>query len=154
VGGTNFGWLVFKAFFFLALIVAGIYFAYRYAMRKQGIRTNPSDALRVISYTPMGGNRSLQVVRVGDRYLLLGVGSDSVRLLVEIEDPEVKKQLTIEEGSAAPPKSFLESLRNILRRSGVEVGPAGEEAGFLDRQVDRLRRLAGGGRPGRKEERP
>ena len=42
--------------------------------------------------TGLGGNRSIQLVKVGDRILIVGVGED-IQLLTEIKDEAERNQL-------------------------------------------------------------
>ena len=45
--------------------------------------------------TNLGSNRSIQLVKVGNRVLIVGVGED-IQLLTEIEDEAERKQLLVE----------------------------------------------------------
>ncbi|MCL7746479.1 flagellar biosynthetic protein FliO [Halalkalibacter alkaliphilus] len=68
----------------LALVVVLIYVLLRFLnKRSQSFRS--SRLLENIGGVPLGANKSVQLVKIGDRLLVVGVG-DSIQLLKEIED--------------------------------------------------------------------
>lgn len=73
----------------------------------------------------IGTNRSVQLVRVGDRLLVLGVG-DSVSLLKEIEDPaEIEAMLQKEEHQDfIKPKAAIESWLSKRKKKENPYAPA------------------------------
>jgi flagellar protein FliO/FliZ len=75
-----------KVVFFLIIIGVLIYFIVRFLSNqtRQSVRGLP---LRLIGSVGLGQNRSLQIVKVGDKILVLGVG-ENVQLLSEIADQE------------------------------------------------------------------
>jgi flagellar protein FliO/FliZ len=75
-----------KVIFFLIIIGVLIYFIIRFLSNqtRQSVRGLP---LRLIGGVGLGQNRALQIVKVGDKILVLGVG-ENVQLLSEITDEE------------------------------------------------------------------
>ncbi|WP_018922541.1 flagellar biosynthetic protein FliO [Salsuginibacillus kocurii] len=57
--------------------------------------------LQNVGGVPLGSNKSVQIVKVGDRLLVVGVG-DSIQLLREIEDEAEIEQLLKEDEAPAP----------------------------------------------------
>ncbi|GAE36040.1 flagellar biosynthetic protein FliO [Halalkalibacter akibai] len=76
----------------LALVIVLIYLLLRFVnKRSQTFRS--SQVLQNIGGVPLGANRSVQLVKVGDRLLVVGVG-ETIQLLREIEDKqEIEKLL-------------------------------------------------------------
>ncbi|WP_100403052.1 flagellar biosynthetic protein FliO [Bacillus sp. FJAT-42315] len=70
----------------LIFVVALIYFLLRFVNQKSR-SYQKTKLIQHIGGTPLGGNRSVQIVKVGDRLLVLGVGED-IQLLKEISDRE------------------------------------------------------------------
>ncbi|WP_059282601.1 flagellar biosynthetic protein FliO [Bacillus coahuilensis] len=59
------------------------------------LKTKPNDLTKTIitlGGTPLGGNRSVQLIKVGERILVVGVGED-ITLLKEIENKEEYNKL-------------------------------------------------------------
>ncbi len=84
--------LFFQLFFALAVIIMMIYGLIRFiGKRSQSYQTHRT--LQNIGGVHIGSNRSIQLVRVGERVLVVGVG-ESIQLLKEIDDQsEVRKIL-------------------------------------------------------------
>ncbi|OKL37383.1 hypothetical protein BLL40_05965 [Domibacillus mangrovi] len=75
----------------LVFVVALLYFLLRFINKKS--RTyQENHTVRHLGGTALGGSRSVQVVKVGGRVLILGVG-ENVALLKEIEDEEERNEL-------------------------------------------------------------
>ncbi|MGE8204070.1 flagellar biosynthetic protein FliO [Heyndrickxia sp. NPDC080065] len=73
-----------KMVFALIFVIGLLYFLLKFINKKsQSYQQN--RLIQNFGGTPLGGNRSLQVVKAGNRILILGVGED-ITLLKEIED--------------------------------------------------------------------
>lgn len=70
----------------LAFIIAIIYFLLRF-VNKRTRSFSTHQTLQNIGGVPLGTNRSIQIVKVGNRLLVVGVG-DSIQLLKEIDNKE------------------------------------------------------------------
>lgn len=70
----------------LAFVIFLLYMFLRFVgKRSQSFRS--TQILQNIGGVPLGTNRSIQIIRVNDRILIVGVG-ESIHLLKEITDPE------------------------------------------------------------------
>jgi flagellar protein FliO/FliZ len=79
----------------LALVIVLIYLLLRFVnKRSQSFRS--SQMLQNIGGVPLGANKSVQLVKVGNRVLVVGVG-ESIQLLKEIEDKEEMNQILIQQ---------------------------------------------------------
>ncbi|KRG13471.1 flagellar biosynthetic protein FliO [Lederbergia galactosidilytica] len=77
-------WDVFKMLASLVFVLAILYFLLKFIQKKsQSYQQN--KIIQNIGGTALGGNRSVQLVKVGKRILILGVGED-IQLLQEITD--------------------------------------------------------------------
>ena len=91
------------AVFVLVLIVA--YFVTRWiASYGQGQMGNKN--IRVIEGYRMGPNKTIQIVKVGNKYLVLGVGKDDISYLGEVEE----KDLAITDETIKPLPEFKDIL--------------------------------------------
>ncbi|MGP4065413.1 flagellar biosynthetic protein FliO [Oceanobacillus sp. M65] len=80
-----------KMFFALVLVLALIYVLLKFLNKRNKLFTKVR-ALESLGGVSVGQNKSVQIVRLGDRFYLLGVG-DNVELLQEITDANVKADL-------------------------------------------------------------
>ncbi|KMK77228.1 flagellar biosynthetic protein FliO [Alkalihalobacillus pseudalcaliphilus] len=94
--GPNLFSSVIRLLIAFAFIVVLIYFGLRF-INKKTQRFQSSHYLQNLSGVSLGANRSVQIVRVGEKLLIVGVG-DSIQLLKEVDDPEeIEKLLNMHE---------------------------------------------------------
>ena len=83
-------------------LVLGLYFAFVWVMRKLnfgGSSGLPSDVVEVLGQVPFGARRSLQLVRLGSKVLLLLNSPEGTQPLGEISDPtEVAHLVSLVQG--------------------------------------------------------
>ena len=123
---------------FLALGV--VLFLIYMLLRFMNNRTRSFQANRTIQTlggTGVGQNRSVQIVRVGDRILVVGVG-ETVQLLQEITDPEEVERLS----KSPETEDFYErpfsKLGSLLNKNKQGNEPETQEQAFrslLDREM-------------------
>ncbi|KAA0547926.1 flagellar biosynthesis protein FliZ [Bacillus sp. BGMRC 2118] len=89
---TNFGAFDFiNLLFSLLLVLALLYVTLRFIKKKNQSFTSTKTMMN-LGGTSLGGNRSVQLVKVGNRILVVGVGED-IQLLKEIDSEEEIEQL-------------------------------------------------------------
>lgn len=105
------------------LIVLGILLGFGYwvtlrLQRSKRDRYPLKDYLHVLSSQSLGVSQSVQVIGVGSRYFVLGVGDASVTLISEITDPKEKEQIqSSKEGWDPHQPGFLETLMESLAKA-------------------------------------
>ncbi|MBE3590231.1 MAG: flagellar biosynthetic protein FliO [Firmicutes bacterium] len=118
-------WLFLRTLGALAVVVAAIVWAARALGRLPAQRER--GRMEILGALPLGGRRSLALVRVGRRALVVGVGEREVACLYAIEDPEEVAELagerwmSLDEAARAEPAAPLwdwAALRARLRRGG------------------------------------
>ncbi|SER55576.1 flagellar biosynthetic protein FliO [Salisediminibacterium halotolerans] len=119
----------------LGAVIFAIYAILKF-INKRSQRFNSHRTIQTVGGAGVGQNKSVQLVRIGEKVLVVGVG-DSVQLLKEIDDPEEVAAIT-EESSGnefyAEPVSKLTSwLKNTgSRYSAGEKPSASNEEAFKD----------------------
>ena len=79
--------IIVKLVLYTLLILVMIYGLIKFlAVRQQ--KFQPNQAVKLMGGTPLGNNKSLQLVKVGNQVLLIGVG-DQVTLIKEFAESEV-----------------------------------------------------------------
>lgn len=87
-------WDIVKMIFATLFVIALIYFLLKFINKRN--RTYSSNQLiQNIGGTSLGANRSIQIVKIGDRLLVVGVG-ESIELLTQIEDEEEVQRIIAE----------------------------------------------------------
>jgi flagellar protein FliO/FliZ len=85
------GWDVAKMFLAFLFVLALLY-ALLKILNKRNRIFQANRVVQNLGGTPLGGNRSIQMIKIGERMLVVGVG-DSVQLLTEIKDEQEKEEL-------------------------------------------------------------
>jgi len=89
---SQFSWFDFvKMFFALAVVIALIYIILRFINKKNRL-FGQMKAMENLGGISLGPNRSIQLVRIGEIVLVVGVG-ETIQLLKEITSPEEIEQL-------------------------------------------------------------
>jgi flagellar protein FliO/FliZ len=88
-GVTAFDYM--KMILALVFVIALIYFLLKFINQKSK-SFQQTKLIHNLGGTTLGGNRSVQLVKVGDRILILGVGED-IQLLKEIDGAEEKTEI-------------------------------------------------------------
>lgn len=84
----------------------------------------PKDVVEVLGRTPLQGRQQMQLVRLGNKLILLSVSANGTDSLAEISDPDEVQRLTalcLE----AQPNSVSATFRQILAQLGNEPHPRG-----------------------------
>lgn len=122
----------------IGLFLLVTWFCHRAAPASKAVL--PGEVLRVLGRAPLAGRHVLQLVRVGNKLVLLSASGAAVSAVAEITDPdEVERLCGICERRA--PGSITASFRNALRQFGEErTAP-----GFLGDERRAESRLAASG---------
>ena len=101
----------------LGLVLGGLglfFFFTKRLMRREGSRAH-AKMIQVLANQYMGVKKSISLVQVPGAILVIGISGDSIRLLTQIEDPDILNQIQKEEvGLIAP--SFSDHLNKIKNR--------------------------------------
>lgn len=100
----------------LCIVVLIIYLSYVAAklVAKGSIRAGHSQYMRMVDQMPVGQNRSVSVIQVGDRYFLLGIAEREISMLAELEE-EGLVPLEIE-GSAS--QAAMPDFKDLMEKLG------------------------------------
>ncbi len=111
-------WLVFKTLFVLGSIVGGFYFFFRFVTKKTGIQLLGQEVIKVLSVTPLGQNKYLQVVDLAGRVLVLGVTDNAINVISEIVEKDEIDRIRIlsSRGAQVKPGGFQEYLTAQMGR--------------------------------------
>lgn len=99
---------LFKIFFALVLVLILIYLLLALIKRKSKISVH-SHALENLGGISVGQQKSIQIIRIGDKVYAIGIGND-VTMLDEITDEAVIRQLEENATGDAQPFSIIQNL--------------------------------------------
>lgn len=110
--------IILDLFVKLAIVLTVAYFALvllRKYMSKQMPVPGRGRILQVIESTSLGPGKALHLVKMGDKYFVVGCTSNQITTLSDITDPELLQALT--EKSSTPPINFASTLNKVITRS-------------------------------------
>lgn len=87
-------WDFLKMIMATIFVIALLYFLLKFINKKSHVYRD-NQVIQNIGGTSLGGNRSVQIIKVGERVLVVGVG-ENIQLLKEIEDEEEARQIIID----------------------------------------------------------
>lgn len=133
-----------KLIFSLAIILGLIYLLFRVVSKKTRAYKN-DGAIKNVGGVSVGTNKSVQLIRVGDDILVVGVG-DSVNLIKEITDPDKVEELLNQEPDE--PDMIQKNVSKVVHwakeRAGKFKPPANQTNGLpktFDQQLKQLLKL-------------
>lgn len=131
----------------LALVLGLLVWLARHAARRGlgGAATTGYD-IEVLARRQLSRSASVQVVRVGDRTLVLGVGDSGVRVLTQVPTAEVEEEVFGSAGSdahrkvqdttgAAGSSSQVTDPRDVVRVAGRQEGAVGSAMRMSDEML-------------------
>ncbi|MDF0725175.1 flagellar biosynthetic protein FliO [Cytobacillus sp. S13-E01] len=131
-------WEFIKMIFATIFIIALIYFVLKLINKKNRL-FNKDKYIENIGGTSLGTNRSIQLVKVGDRILVVGVG-DSIQLLKEIDDSEEIKEILEEHNTRldhlVQPRDLLTKL--VSHKKNKTKGNADQFQSILKEQLTEI----------------
>ena len=117
---AGYGWLLLRALLALAAVCLLAYVVLRFLSKRVYGTAAGGGLMRVVARLPLEPRRSLYLVEVAGRYLLVGLGENGApTTLAEIDAATVKSS-----AAEAPHRSFLEVLRGRLRGDGEREAAA------------------------------
>lgn len=101
---------------FALLIVVGLLYGVLKFLGKKGQSYQHTRMIQNIGGTSLGGNRSIQLVKIGTKLYVVGVG-ENVQLMKEIEDPEEKELLLKEFQNKLSSNSTSDFVGKIVEKT-------------------------------------
>jgi len=127
---------VLKMIFALALILLLIYGTLK-VLSKRSKTFQQNGTMQNLGGLSVGQNKSLQMVRIGDKLYLIGVG-ENVEMLQEITDEDVKKQMFRERQVEASTGNLMTNIFSVKTKK-----PDASAAGFknlFSKELDKLKK--------------
>lgn len=137
--------VLFGLFWKLALVTGLIIvtvWALRRLLKTGGIPLVAQGAVKVLSVTHLDTRRSIYLLEVGDRLLVVGGGGESLNLLAEITSPVEKGQVRehLREGEGGKFTSYLAQWATRMAGGGGPAKDIAEGKDFLAKQLKAMRK--------------
>lgn len=136
---TSFFFNVVKMVFALLLILALIFFLSK-LMNKKNNSLQQLNVMENMGGISVGQNKSIQIVRIGTSFYVIGVG-ENIELLKEITDEALLHELLENKGERVEFNSLFQSLFNRGKTSDAANEPSNEGQSFLTSLSEELEKL-------------
>ncbi|WP_099468865.1 flagellar biosynthetic protein FliO [Konateibacter massiliensis] len=101
-------WQLFTVAVIFVIVLGLSYYTTKWISQIQKTRTYNKN-IEVIETFKVTTNKYIQIIRTGEKYLVIAIGKDSITMLTEIEE----EQLDLMGQGDAPKESFNEILNKI-----------------------------------------
>lgn len=131
--------------FVLALFYALTYLVRRLGLRQGWMAPQAKSLIRVIASQRLDVRRSISVVEIKDKILILGLGAQEISVLDVVDDPKKVQALREEVEKESLPEAFQKSLSAAFdkkeRSDQVQTGRDSilKARGILDKVMNRIR---------------
>lgn len=98
-----------KLLFILLLVLVACYYVTKW-LGTSGIMGGNSKNFKTIETYRMAQNKYLQIVKVGEKYLLISITKDHIEYLTELSEEDINLETNLKQGEI---KSFKEILSKI-----------------------------------------
>jgi flagellar biosynthetic protein FliO len=121
----SFLWMIIQTIFALVVVCGLIYLTFRVIMPKLSEFGYANNAIRIVERTPIDARKSLLVIEVGGRWMLIATSENNVNLISELtekEATEIEEKLSKKQVSGNNfgklGTSFSEKLAEVMKRKG------------------------------------
>lgn len=106
------------ALFIILALIYGFVWILRFFMNKKSFGNPTSDQIRVLSTTYIAPKKSVALLQVYEKAILIGVSEDSMTTLTELdEEGEWKQLIRVERPNSEGESSFSQKLSKALRQT-------------------------------------
>lgn len=130
----------------LAVVLAlGAAAAFRWVHRGRASEGGSRARLTVVETAALAQNRTLHLVRIGRRKLLIGSTPNQVVMLADLAQEDLEDVAAEAEAAPEPNRPFAQFLKPLLAPSGLPAPSADDNAARLRAAASALRRWQAGG---------
>lgn len=104
--------------FIFLFVICITWFATRYMASLQKQRMDTTN-IEIIETSRIGQNKYLQIVRVGDKYLVIAVSKDQVTMLTELSMDSIVRR---DADQAPMPVDFSAVLQKMMKKTADKTG--------------------------------
>ena len=130
-------WDFLRMIFTMIFVVALLYFILRFIGKKTK-SYQKANFIENLGGTSLGANRSVQLVKVGERVLIVGVG-ENIQLLTEIKDDGERNQLLEEYNQKI--EQMIQPSDLLTKWKGRRMQPKTDSTSFTEKLKDQLEQM-------------
>jgi flagellar protein FliO/FliZ len=141
--GSTLLWILVKISIVLGVLVGAFYYVLKYLSKNKIARYPVQGEMKVLSTLSLGPGKELQMVEVSGFLLVVGVSENSVQLIKEIDDRNVRERIFSIRDSYEPPTEtfvdyFVNSIKNTTIQKPIRKTREKEELRVVDEMDEEL----------------
>jgi flagellar protein FliO/FliZ len=122
---VSYPFLVLRTLAVLAILIIVVYLVFRVFLRNRHKIVTSTEVIKVLATYPLAGNKSLQIVQVADKVLILGITDSNINLITTLDDKETIDRIKLESSKETKGiASFRDQLLKFI--SGKAFGGQGQ----------------------------
>lgn len=124
--GLNFLWMLLQTIFALALVCGLAYLIFRVILPRLTVNFGTSNMVRVVDRIGLDARKSLYVIEVAGKWMLVAASENGVQFIAELNPQEARtaeEELAKNRGQSAESnfgKSFSDKLNEVMTRGKGE----------------------------------
>ena len=107
----NYGWEVSKIIFYLIIVITIIYILAHY-LKKLYLRPNSGENMEVLEQLYLDSKKSLKLVKINNKIMLLGVSENNIELLAEWPEADFVINRKTDEAN----ENFANKFKKVLAK--------------------------------------
>ena len=131
--------LVLRTLAVLAVIIIGIYFLFRFLLKKRHKFIADSEIIKVHSSYPLTSNKVIQIVEVAEKILVLGISDSSINLITTIEDKETIDKIRLL--SSKESRGAVSFKDQFLKLIGGKAYPKSNQVSYFNNYKKRINKM-------------
>jgi len=131
--------LVLRTIAVLAVIIVGMYLVFRFLVKKRHPFIQESEIIKVLAHFQIAANKSIQIVEIAEKMLVLGISDSNINLITTIEEKETIDRIRLLRSKESQGGgSFREQF---LRLIGGRTFPKSSQISYFDNYKKRINRM-------------
>jgi flagellar biosynthetic protein FliO len=131
--------LVLRTIAVLAVIIVGIYLVFRFLVKKRHPFVRESEIIKVLAHFQIAANKSIQIVEIAEKMLVLGISDSNINLITTIEEKETIDRIRLLSSKESQGGgSFREQFLKLI---GGKTFPKSSQISYFDNYKKRINRM-------------
>jgi flagellar biogenesis protein FliO len=139
---ASYPFLVLRTLAVLAVLVIVIYLVFRVFLRNRHKIVTSTEVIKVLATYPLAGNKTIQIMQIADKVLILGITDSNINLISTLEDKETIDKIKLESSKETRGfQSFKDQLIKLI--SGKAFGGQGQISYFNEfkQRINKMKKL-------------
>ncbi|GEM_PF-4307351 len=125
----NYFGLVTRSIIIILVFIAAVYFLFKWLAQQKTLGGRAVDVVKIHSVVPLGTGKSLQIVEIAGRMMVLGTTEHSINLLTEIDDAEMIQSIKVAGAQANYRQGTFQGVLDDLIQKVVSFSKRPSSAG-------------------------